>query len=157
MEMRNGIQKSGIWLAAILLAGAGVVIYHYVHPTGYHPPTSAYFVDEDTGEEFVRPATDIPPLEGKNKKPTVVREFKYSLDGGKTSKVGYYYKYTESMKQKLDAAIAAGHGGDIDGNPGELVRAPAAGNKWVLFGSPEADAITHVDIPANADIVIMTP
>jgi hypothetical protein len=157
MEMRQGVQKSGVWVAVALLAGAGFVAYRYAHSSGYHPPTSAYFVDEETGEELVRPATDIPPLMGKSGKPTVVREFKYSVDGGKTSKVAYYFKYSDSMKEKLEAAIAAGKGGDLDGNPGEWVRSPAPQSKWALLGTPEAQAISHVDLPPNADIVIVTP
>jgi hypothetical protein len=94
----------------------------------------AYYVDEDTGEESVRPETDIPPLKGKNGKDSVVWEMKYSCDGGKTSKVGYYMKYTPEGKQALEDAHAAGKDeSSININMMEqlLVRLPESGSPWV--------------------------
>jgi hypothetical protein len=138
---------------ALLVAAVGVTIYF--RPKGFHPPEKAFFFDEETGEELIRPAGDIPPLPGKSGKPTIVREFKYSLDGGKTAKVGYYFKYTDDWKKKIEDAHAKG--GDVDGVLGELIRSPEKGSKWVSIGSDEAQPIVHPDIPANADVMIMNP
>jgi hypothetical protein len=147
--------KSGkIVLVVALLVAAGGVTYYFRSP-GFHPSKGAYYFDEETGEEMARPGTDVPPLIGKGGKPTIVREFKYSVDGGKTSKVAYYFKYTDDWKKKLEEAQA--HGGSVDAVLGELIRAPAPGSKWISFGSDEAQPIVHPDLPPNADVLIMSP
>ncbi len=152
--MAENSKTGKLVLVVALLVAAGGVTYFF-RGKGFNPPKSAYYFDEETGEELVRPGTDVPPLPGKSGKPTVVREFKYSFDGGKTSKVGYYFKYTDDMKAKIEEAQA--HGGSVDGVLGELIRSPDAGSKWISIGSDEAQPIVHPDVPPNADVLIMSP
>ena len=94
--------SAGIGIAAVLLIAAGGIFYYFGGHRGYHAINSSYFVDEETGEESVHPLTDIPPLIGKSGKSTLVREVKYSLDGGKTVKVAYYLKFNDATKKKLE-------------------------------------------------------
>ncbi|MGN6369429.1 MAG: hypothetical protein ACTHN5_14315 [Phycisphaerae bacterium] len=140
----------GIVTALVIIAAA---VFLYIWRTGgvHASNGNGWFVDEETGEEMTMPQKMIPPLPGKSGKMTVVREFKYSDDGGKTYKVAYWYKYTDEMKKQLEDAIAAGHEGDVETAPGELVRLPTKGSEWVPLGSDKGQQISHVDIPAGKE------
>src|SRR4051812_22006855 len=98
--MRKFVNEHGtvIGVVAIILAiGIGFLAYGRSRKT---IGINGYFVDEETGEELIMPRTSYPPLVGKGGKPTVVGVFKFSCDGGKTAKIGYYFKYTDTAKQQ---------------------------------------------------------
>ena len=140
--------KGKLWVAVAILIAAAAIIIYFNRGHGRSSIASYYFIDEETGEESVRPVSDIPPLPGKSGKPTVVREYKYSLDGGSTVKVGYYLKFDDGAKKKLEDLVAQGKNpNEIDTTSGQLVRSPDPGSKWVSIGSGEGQTITHLDIP----------
>lgn len=151
--MAENSKKSQIVLIVALFLAAGAVAYYFRAGGGFHKANvNGWFVDEESNEESVRPLTDIPPVAGKSGKFTVVREFKYSDDSGKTFKVAYWFKYTDAMKKKLEETIAAGKSmADIETNTGELVRLPAAGSKWIPIGSAEGSTISQIPIPAGKE------
>jgi hypothetical protein len=135
--MREFLNKYGLITGIVLLVLAGVVLFAFYRKTEKQFGPDGFFVDETTGEEFIMPRSKYPPQPDKNGKPNVVGVFKFSCDRGKTVQVGYYYKYNEATKQKLD-----GGKGEADPNfaslNGMLIRKPEKGSPWVPWNSEEA-------------------
>jgi len=102
----------------------------------------AYYIDEQTGEETVEPATAVPPLPNAEGKPTRVRAYFFSADGGKTRVAGYYEKYSAQAKTAIETLPPD----QLDQqwqmiDLGHLVRRPAAGSPWVWVQSEEGQRI----------------
>jgi hypothetical protein len=145
-----------LWGAIGLLALAGAIVYYGMKGTRPHASSMAYFIDEETGEESTRPVNDIPPLLGKGNRASVVREVKYSVDG--KVKTAYYYKFTDAMKKKIEGVIAGGGNiGDMDVGPGQLVRSPDPGSKWVNVVSEGGQSVSHIDLSQGKDIQVVVP
>ncbi|MGN6368287.1 MAG: hypothetical protein ACTHN5_08520 [Phycisphaerae bacterium] len=139
----------------ILATAAGAFVMNW--PRSPKVLTSAYFVDEATGEETVRPMSDIPPLKGAGGGETVVREFKYTEDGRATVKVAYYIKYTPETQAKLQGMKTQEERDQYDATEGTLVRSPAPGSKWVEWGSPEGQEITTIHPGEGKDFAAVFP
>ncbi|MEI8198317.1 MAG: hypothetical protein WCI73_20685 [Phycisphaerae bacterium] len=140
-------------LILVLLMGWWVAINLGIIHT--HPqPARAYFIDEETGEVSIHPASEIPPLLGKSGKPTVVTAVYYTCGSCAARKPAYYRKFTPEAKDALEKAHKAGSGAASPTAPGpssngsgiprsvmlgvgqgELVRAPEAGSPWVPLHS----------------------
>ena len=156
--MREFLQKHGIYVAVGALVLAGLVYYGMAGRAG-RVPTRAFFFDEESGEELARPNTDVPPLMGKSGKETVVETFKYSCDGGKTSVVAYYYKFTPEMKRKLEST-PMNERGTVDGTGGELkVRLSRRWRReWVPMRSEQGQQIiTNINCPPGKDVSRVFP
>jgi len=156
--MQAFLSKYGVYVAAMAIVLAGVIYYLSANrgPGIGAAPRSAFFVDEETAAESVRPISDVPPLPGASGKDTLVGEYKYSVDGGKTAKVGYYYKYMPDMKKKMEAT-PAGQAPAFDPAQGELVRSPERGSRWVRFDSDEGQALVGVHAPAGQTLLVVNP
>jgi hypothetical protein len=97
----------------------------------------AYFVDEETGRETYEPIRAVPPLTGASGKPTLVRAFFYSCDGGKTRIAAYYDEYLPEAKKLLEAHQEKGMDAATyeQVESGHVVRSPGNGAPWVPFSS----------------------
>src|SRR5277367_7123428 len=78
--MQTFLSKYGVYVAAVALVFVGVIYYLSINrrPVARAAPKNAFFVDEETGAESVRPVSDVPPLPGASGKETLVGEYKYS-------------------------------------------------------------------------------
>ena len=147
--MRSIIQKFGLPFAIVVIVVALLLILfnrpnNPVNNKLSGDPSMAFFVDEATGEESVRSKDDIPPLPGKDGKPTVVMAIKYSIDGGEPQ-VLYYVKFTETLQAELNAVPSAGGGrhARVEMVSGlRQVRSPASGSQWVESRSEAGQAVT---------------
>jgi hypothetical protein len=149
----SGKKAPVIAVVVLLLAAGGAIIYNFRDSTP-HPSKYAYFVDESSGQEYTRSINDIPPVTGSDGK-VLVREVKYSVDG--TPKVAYYYKFTDSMKKKLEEIISSGKEiGDTDVGSGQLVRSPAPGSKWLPATSVEGQALMQIDL-SHGKVTMLQP
>jgi hypothetical protein len=156
--MRKFLNQYGAYVGVGVLVIAGFLLYALNHKPAAKLPQKGYFVDEDTGEESVRPLTEVPPLTGTGGKETVVRAYKYNCDKNGAAKVAYYFKYTPEVKAKLQSLAGTAELGNYDPSNGELVRLPEKGSPWIPFKSTEAQkVITNFDCPAGHDISMMVP
>ncbi len=133
-------------LAAAVLVGGLYLVAMIVFP-----PTlrlkNAWFMDEQTGELIVEPATAIPPLLNKNHQPALVRAIFVTGAGDKDRKLAYLEKYTPEAQ----AAFADVRSGAQPPTPafllatqaGHLIRRPDAGAGWVRTNSAEGVAILN--------------
>jgi hypothetical protein len=140
---------------AILATAAGVFIMN--RPRSPKALTSAYFIDEETGAESIRPMSDIPPLKGPGGKDSIVREFKYSDDGHATVKTAYYIKFTPQTQAKLQSMATQAERDQYDATAGTLVRSPTPGSKWVPWTSPEGQAVTTIHPADGKDFAAIFP
>jgi hypothetical protein len=141
--LRRGNLSLAALAAAVLVGGL------YLVAMIVFPPTlrlkNAWFMDEQTGELIVEPATAIPPLLNKNHQPALVRAIFVTGAGDKDRKLAYLEKYTPEAQ----AAFADVRSGAQPPTPafllttqtGHLIRLPAAGSPWVRAGSAEGVAI----------------
>jgi len=113
-------------------------------------PSQAWFIDEETGEESVRSADEIPPLVGASGLPTVVQVVKFIADNESEPVTGYFVKYSEPVRRRADALPA-----NVDESrrlevlfPGQFIRSPAAGSQWVPI--TDAQAATIMSIPEKS-------
>jgi len=97
----------------------------------------AFYVDEETGEEFVRPVDQLPPLMGPSGRPTLVRAYKFSADGGTTAPVVYLEKYPDEVLDELKTSTDDARKSDLL-SQGLYIRLPSDGSKWLPKNSPEA-------------------
>jgi hypothetical protein len=144
--MREFLNKNGKYVAVAALVLAGLVIFVSMRGPA-KKPESTYFIDEDTGVESARPVTDVPPLIGAKNNPSIVKVYKYRVEGNPAIKVGYYIKFTPEMKAKVEDSIAHPEKyPDLNTSTGMLVRKPDAGpSGWVPATSGEGKKIMEGD------------
>ena len=120
-------------------------------------PTSVagkvYFIDENTGDISVQPATAIPPLRDARGNPTLVRAYFYSCGGGTEKQPAYYEKYSEQARNAMETA-----GPELSPEAHQLiyngrrVRRPVPGSPWIPANSPEGRSITRPENCADGTI-----
>ncbi|MGN6367442.1 MAG: hypothetical protein ACTHN5_04185 [Phycisphaerae bacterium] len=144
--MREFLNKNGKYVAAAVLVLAGVIFY-FTSRGGEKKPETAFYFDEDTGTEVIRPVTDVPPQIGAKGNPSVVKVYKYRVAGSPDVKVGYYFKFTPEMKAKVeDSLVHPEKYPDLNTSTGMLVRKPDAGpSGWVEATSAEGKKILEGD------------
>jgi hypothetical protein len=104
--MREFMNKHGTAVAILAIALAAASWWFFGVRVKAPNLTHAFFIDEETGEEMVMPLDEYPPRVNKSTgKATLVQEVKYTCDGGKTTKVAYYMKYSEGTKQQLEKIL----------------------------------------------------
>jgi len=109
-------------------------------------PSLAWFIDEETGEESIRSADEIPPLTGASGQPTVVRVIKFIADNETTPIAGYFVKYSDAVRKRA-AALPANVDESIRLDTlftGQFIRSPAAGSPWVPITDAQAAQIMSV-------------
>ncbi|MCL2640325.1 MAG: hypothetical protein FWD53_05725 [Phycisphaerales bacterium] len=107
----------------------------------------AFYIDEETGQESVRSAHELPPLLGKDGKFTLVRAYKFTADGGRTEKIVYLEKYSDQAIQELKTSDDGGRKMDIL-DAGPLIRLPGDGNEWVPRKSPAGERLIKTALNA---------
>jgi hypothetical protein len=144
--MREFLNKNGKWVAIVVLVLAGAIFF-FTNRGSAKKPASGFFIDEDTGVESVRPVTDVPPLIGAKGNPSVVKVYKYRVEGKPEVKVGYYIKFTPEMKAKMeDMQAHPDQITELDPSSGMLVRKPDAGpSGWVAAKSSQGQKIMEGD------------
>ena len=144
--MREFLNKYGKYVAVAALVLAGVVFFFSTRG-GVKTPNSTYFVDEDTGVESTRSVNDVPPLIGAKGNPSIVKVYKYRVEGSADVKIGYYVKFTPDMKVKVEDSLAhPDKYPELNTAPGMLVRKADAGPKgWVAATSGEGKKIMEGD------------
>jgi hypothetical protein len=150
--MRQFISKYGAYLAGGLIVLAAIIVFATRSSTP-GLPTRAFYIDEETGEESLQPATSVPPLNNKNGKPTLVQVMKFSCEkpgkvrgSGANAKVGYYRKYTPEAKRSIEQPptdIERTEEAERLRTEGEFVRLPAPGSPWVRAISEEGERIVQ--------------
>ena len=144
--MREFLNKNGKYVAvgAIVLAGA---FFFFTARGGVKKPNTTFFIDEDTSVESARPVTDVPPLTGAKGNPSIVKVYKYRVEGSPDVKVGYYLKFTPEMKAKVEDSLAHPEKyPELNASTGTLVRKPDAGpSGWVSATSREGKKIMEGD------------
>ena len=158
-DLINRFKIPVLVVAGLVVIGAVVVLLRGRSSTPTPYETKAYFIDEETGAESVRPMTDIPPLIGAGGKPTVMLARKFSCDQGKTSKVGFLVKYTPEAKAALDAMYASKDQKPAEINIGlhTLVRSPEAGSQWFFLNSDGGSKVTAGMSCPNGQALAMEP
>jgi hypothetical protein len=148
--MREWLNQRGLYVvaAAALLAIICYFVFNRQKPAAADVnQVKAFYIDEDTGAESVLPITSVPPLLGATGKPTLVQAFKYSCDGGKTTKVAYLMKYTDAGKQYLESKKKNQPFAFLGANT--LVRSPDPGSPWVPQNSKEGAQVIVVNCPTG--------
>ena len=142
--MRAFLNKYGIYVVVVALVIVGLILFLTRSTT--HAPGSAFFIDEDSGQESVRAVTDIPPLPGAKGNPSIVKVYKYTTEGDKTVHVGYYIKFTPEMKQQMEELQRhPDPNSTLEPGNGMLVRKPDGSPKdWYKVSSPEGQKIVTV-------------
>jgi len=138
-SMRDLINKYAYHIvgAALILV---ILLVGFQQCRGRKPPPEmikylqAFYIDELTGEESVRSTNEYPPLIGKSGKRTLVRAYKFTNDGGKTSFISYLEKYSDEEIEILTTSTNDAHKMNIL-NKGPLIRRPGAGQEWVPYNS----------------------
>jgi len=157
--MRTLINKYGLPAAISFLVLAALFAWLWSERRGNvtGDQTRAFFVDEESGEEVVRPASDLPPVVGKSGRPTLVKAIKYGCKGN-NPEVLYWMKYTPEALAALQSLPADdARRADIDLR-GQLVRSPKAGSAWVPLRSREGDLVTRVpDCPDGSPMQAIYP
>ncbi len=146
--MRELISKYGAYFIAFCLLIAVLVFYFHVKGGGGTPTTAlAFYVDENNlKDETVKSATEIPPLNNKDGKPTLVQAVKRSCDPtGKNPYIAYLRKMTPESQAQLRAITDPT---DLRApqlmQSGMLVRSPTPGSEWVKAASPEGEKLIVV-------------
>ncbi|MCL2647026.1 MAG: hypothetical protein FWD61_08470 [Phycisphaerales bacterium] len=116
-----------------------------------------FYVDDETGEEVVLPANELPPRMGKNGKPTLVKAHKFTRDGGQTEVIAYLEKYSDEAAAALKSMPDSDSGKPGLLDHGRMIRLPGEGQKWVPIDSPEAEAIRATPIPGDGRLEEVRP
>jgi len=156
--MRQFINKYGAYIAAGAVVLTAILIYA-LGPFRGNPsvPTRAFYIDEATGEESIQPIASIPPLPGKDGKPTLVQVVKVSCDGGKNPRTVYYRKYAPQAKQKIEELRGTNDATkqtEMDDwmSRGEMLRDPAPGSPWVYALSDAGEKLREKALCTNGQI-----
>jgi hypothetical protein len=132
-------------IAVVVLIGAlAFVVGRKVRPTA--AAGSAWYYDTATGEFFTDKTTRIPPFKRDNGNEAVRAHFftcgectpKMNTEGGQRF-IGYYEKYTDEMRDKLQESTQAMMLYDM-AFQGRLYSSD--GKTWVPAEQPEGTAIT---------------
>jgi hypothetical protein len=165
-RLRQWIERHRVWVRVVAAAVVVAAIVWALWPKTLPRRVvfaQDYFIDEETGKEYVRNMSEIPPLLGDSGRPTVVRAHFFSCDGGKTRKIAYLESYTEEGKVAYKALLAI-----RDRPPPEdllakvlhetLVRRPGKGEPWVRGDLPAALEIANsFHCPEGAHPIPMLP
>jgi len=116
----------------------------------------AFYVDDETNEEFVLPANQMPPLTGKDGRPTLVLAHKFT-NGGTTVITTYLEKYSDQAIEDLKSMP-----NDDPRKPelldsGRLIRLPGPNQKWVPINSREGQRILNTPIPGDGPLQPVLP
>jgi hypothetical protein len=142
--VREFVNKQGKIIAAVCAGVAVLTIFMCSRPslhTTRENPSYGFYVDEATGVETILPETEIPPLKGKDGKPTVVRAFKFTCDDGKNVQIGYYMKYPDEVQKALTTMPADDARRERLLENAKLVRPAAAGSQWLRAQSDAGDRL----------------
>lgn len=147
--MGDLMRKYGLYIGGGLLLLAIVILLVQLRGGSSGGPVGdagkAFFVDEETGEQSVGAATDVPPLNNKAGKPTLVKGVFVTADGGSTKRLAYLMKYTPEAKAAIEKAHQEKKLEDVMTSDlvseGTLVRLPDKGAPWVKMSSREGAAI----------------
>ncbi|MCL2647024.1 MAG: hypothetical protein FWD61_08460 [Phycisphaerales bacterium] len=158
--MRELINKYAYYIIGVAVVGVLLLIIFRGKgvESGRAATNKAFYVDDETGEESTIATDELPPLLGKNGKPTLVKAIKFTTDGGKTVKIAYLLKYSDqtlaewkSLTPEYDFRKA-----DLLDH-GRLIRLPGEGQKWVQVDSLEAQEILATSIPDSASAKTVWP
>ncbi len=141
---REFINKHGKWVAGGLLVLAlllALLLTRSSLRNVRENPSYGFYVDEETGVETVHPATEVPPLDGKAGRPTVVRAFKFTCDNGQTVTVGYYMKYPVAVRDQIKNLDVLDQKRIDLLDVAEFVRLPQANSPWVKAQSDAGQKI----------------
>ena len=116
----------------------------------------AFYVDDETNEEVILPANQMPPLMDKNGKPVLVLAHKFT-NGGTTVITAYLEKYSDEAIEELKSMP-----NDDPRKPellenGRLIRLPGPGHKWVPISSHEGQNILATPIPGDGPLKRFLP
>jgi hypothetical protein len=133
-------------LATALLLGGVYLLAMILFPPSLRTK-NAWFMDEQTGQLVVEPATAIPPLLNKDHQPTLVRAIFVTCTTDQDRRLAYLEKYTPEAQ----AAFADVRSGAQPLTPaflfttqtGHMIRRPDAGSRWVRATSAEGVAILN--------------
>jgi len=137
--MRELINKYAYVIIGVAIVGAMVLAV--TRGCSNKPPTEvvkymkAFYMDEETGEESVHSAAELPPLLGKSGKPTLVKAYKFTAGDGKDVIV-YLEKYSDQAIEELKSSETDDMRKADLTMSGLLIRLPGEGNKWLAKNSP---------------------
>ena len=158
--MRDLLKKHAYLIAALAL----VITILLVTFRGGGSATTAtngvkhFYVDDETGEETVLASDQLPPLPGKDGRPTLVKAFKFTADGEKNVVTAYLQKYSDEAIEKLknmadDDLLKR----DLLDN-GRMIRLPGTGQKWVPINSPAGEKLReNISIPGGGRLEAVYP
>ncbi|MCL2641840.1 MAG: hypothetical protein FWD53_13400 [Phycisphaerales bacterium] len=116
----------------------------------------AFYVDDETNEEVVLPANQMPPLTGKDGRPTLVLAHKFT-NGGTTIITAYLEKYSDQALEDLQSMAADDPRKPELMDSGRLIRLPGPGQKWVPINSREGQKILNTPIPGDGPLQPVLP
>jgi len=157
--MRELISKYGYYIAgAVIVIAALLVAFRGGKPNVIDVKSvKGFYVDDETGEEFVRPVDPLPPLMGNTGRHTLVEAIKFTTDDGATVVTAYLQKYSDEAIEELKSLSEDDiHRADILEN-GRLIRLPGDGQKWVPLNSHEGQQILHTPIPGEGPLKRVLP
>jgi hypothetical protein len=156
--MRRFIARFGYYILAAIGLIVLLVVSLFWFQENPHIQPNAFYVDEETSEELVRPVTEIPPLIGKSGKPTLVRATKISCDGGKTSRIAFLESFTPEAQAQLKTLPPESTQRIDVIRRGAIIRLPEPGSPWVLDSSSEGQRIReNVSCPSGATPTLVLP
>jgi len=161
------MHKFGLPLVVALFVLVALVLWINAgrSSSGTGNPNRAFFVDEETGEEIVRPGTELPPLLGKAGNPTVVGAMKFGFKDNKTGNISdeqivYLFKFTPEAQEALKTMDQHDPMRQEAFFSGQLVRSPQpdSDSEWVHHNSDEGRAIVALpNPPAGKHLVQIFP
>jgi len=159
--MRKIIDKFGIPVSIVVIVVAAVLIWNSQQKpkldVGDH--SLAYFVDDATGEEFILPADQIPPIPNPNGTGTLVIAAKFKGQTDKEPKTYYLIRYADAVRAKVESLPSD----DMDRlnqlTLAQQVRSPETGSPWVSINDERAARIMSVPewAPNRSRIQVFPP
>jgi len=165
--MRNLIQNYGYYIVGAAIVGAVLLLTLRGNSSSKEAAlmakaaTTYFFVDEETGEESVLTTRDYPPLMGKNGRPTLVRAYKFTPDGGKTEAIVYLEKYTDDAIEELKSTDDEFRRNELY-MTGRLIRLHGDNQKWMPAHTSEAERLIEsarkaIRLPDGSEVVLVYP
>jgi hypothetical protein len=163
-EKLIGSKKAGVAVVAVILVVCGFVVWTTNRgPVGEEAPKhKMFFVDEETGEEAVQLAADLPPVMGKNGKETLVQGVYMSGDGGQTRQLVFLMKYSPEAKAVMKKIYANTRYLPSDSErqimeQGTFYRLPDKNSPWVSGGDAEAIRARSVKVNQGQTLLVVRP